>query len=168
MGPAVKPRRDAAPDSDNPKHAQVCSLFTFTYDSILTNTDHSQMIKLREELDMCAMKIAQLQARLIATLDELDAQRDAHLREIHAERNAKENLSRKLDSYLDEVTRAERERDDMRELVSILVEKGACLYLLADSGGWPRIITFSALMPLPPAGPQWKTATICRFGRARG
>ncbi|KAL1943002.1 hypothetical protein VTO73DRAFT_4673 [Trametes versicolor] len=103
MGPAVKSRRDTAPDSDNHKHAQ--------------------MMRLREELETCAMKIAQLQARLIATLDELDTQRDAHLREINAERNAKEKLSRKLDGYLDEVTRTERERDDMRELVSILVEK---------------------------------------------
>ncbi|EIW58827.1 uncharacterized protein TRAVEDRAFT_65071 [Trametes versicolor FP-101664 SS1] len=99
----IKSRRDTAPDSDNHKHAQ--------------------MMRLREELETCAMKIAQLQARLIATLDELDTQRDAHLREINAERNAKEKLSRKLDGYLDEVTRAERERDDMRELVSILVEK---------------------------------------------
>lgn len=126
------------------------------------------MMRLREELETCAMKIAQLQARLIATLDELDTQRDAHLREINAERNAKEKLSRKLDGYLDEVTRAERERDDMRELVSILVEKGVCLYLLADYGGWPRIMTFSALMFFPSAGPQWKAATIWRFGHAQG
>ncbi len=126
------------------------------------------MMRLREELGMCAMKIAQLQARLIATLDELDTQRDAHLREINAERNAKEKLSRKLDGYLDEVTRAERERDDMRELVSILVEKGVYPYPLADYGGWARIMTFSALMSLPPAGPQWNTATICLFGHARG
>lgn len=126
------------------------------------------MMRLREELDVCAMKIAQLQARLIATLDELDTQRDAHLREINAERNAKEKLSRKLDGYLDEVMRAERERDDMRELVSILVEKGVYPYPSAHCGGWARIITFSALMFFPPTGPQWKAATIWRFGHAQG
>ncbi|KAI0351907.1 hypothetical protein OH77DRAFT_1523798 [Trametes cingulata] len=69
------------------------------------------------------MKMAQLQARLIAALDELDAQRQKHLRELTEERRAKEKLSAKLDGYLDEVKRAERQRDDMREMASILLEK---------------------------------------------
>ncbi|KAI0372665.1 hypothetical protein BV20DRAFT_1050548 [Pilatotrama ljubarskyi] len=69
------------------------------------------------------MKIAQLRARLNSTLDELDAQRLSHQRELKVERNAKEKLSSKLDRYLDEVKRAERERDDMREMVSIVLDK---------------------------------------------
>ena len=63
----------------------------------------------------------------MATLDELDASRDAHRLELKAERRAKEKLSEKLDRYLDEVKRADAERDEMREVVSILVEKGACI-----------------------------------------
>ena len=70
-----------------------------------------------------------MQARLMATLDELDASRNAHQLELKAERRAKEKLSEKLDRYLDEVKRADAERDEMREVVSILVEKGACINL---------------------------------------
>lgn len=65
----------------------------------------------------------------MVTLDELDASRTAHEREIKTERRAKEKLSEKLDRYLDEVKRAEGERDEMREVVSILVEKGAWLVM---------------------------------------
>ena len=78
---------------------------------------------------MCNLRISQMQARLMATLDELDASRTAHQREMKAERRAKERLSEKLDRYVDEIRRAEAERDEMREVVSILVEKGACIIL---------------------------------------
>lgn len=71
------------------------------------------------------MRLSQMQTRLIATLDELDASRAAHQREMKAERRAKERLSEKLDRYVDEIKRAEAERDEMREVVSILVDKGA-------------------------------------------
>ena len=72
------------------------------------------------------MKIAQLQARLVSTLDELDSQRHQHQHELKSERRTREKLSNKLDAYLEEVRRAERERDDLRELVAILLEKGRC------------------------------------------
>ena len=65
-----------------------------------------------------------MQTRLMATLDELDASRNAHHYELKAEKRAKERLSEKLDRYLDEVKRAEAEKDEMQEVVSILVEKG--------------------------------------------
>ena len=69
-----------------------------------------------------------MQARLIATLDELDASRNAHYSELRSEKRAKEKLSEKLDRYLDEVKRAEAEKNEMREVVSLLVEKGTPLY----------------------------------------
>ena len=75
-----------------------------------------------------------MQARLMATLDELDASRNAHQLELKAERRAKERLSAKLDRYLDEVKRADTERDEMREVVSILVEKGVFLQSYTRSG----------------------------------
>ena len=67
-----------------------------------------------------------MQARLMATLDELDVSRNTHQLELKTERRAKERLSEKLDRYLNEVRRADAERDEMREVVSILVEKGTC------------------------------------------
>lgn len=107
MGPGVNPRRDGAP-KEVPLQAQVA--------------------RLREELEMSVMKTARLQERLLATIKELDDQRLAHLREMNIERRAKETLSRKLDGYLDEVKRAERHRDDLREVAMILLEKSRCRF----------------------------------------
>ena len=64
-----------------------------------------------------------------ALADELDAARAVHERELKTERCAKDKLSEKLDRYLDEVRRAEGERDEMREVVAILVEKGVWLFI---------------------------------------
>ncbi|EJF60568.1 hypothetical protein DICSQDRAFT_181272 [Dichomitus squalens LYAD-421 SS1] len=83
----------------------------------------NEVARLRKELQLCNLKLSQMQARLMATLDELDASRNAHQLELKAERRAKEKLSEKLDRYLDEVKRADAEKDEMREVVSILVEK---------------------------------------------
>ncbi|KAH9926293.1 uncharacterized protein BXZ73DRAFT_102975 [Epithele typhae] len=83
----------------------------------------AEVARLQKELHMCNMRISQMQTRLAATLDELDALRNAHHYELKTERRAKEKLSEKLDRYLDEVKRAEAEKDEMREVVSILVEK---------------------------------------------
>ena len=70
--------------------------------------------------------MAQIQTRLISALDEVDASRNAHHYQLKTEKRAKEKLSEKLDRYLDEVKRAETEKDEMREVVSLLVDKGAC------------------------------------------
>ena len=79
---------------------------------------------MRKELELCSMRMSQLQTRLVATLDELDASRTTHQRELKTERRAKEKLSEKLDRYVDEIRRTEAERDEMREVVSLLVDKG--------------------------------------------
>ncbi|KAI0766887.1 hypothetical protein BD413DRAFT_614883 [Trametes elegans] len=117
MGPSVKPSRtkeDAAPPSTSNKDAEIA--------------------RLRAELELCNMKIAQFQARVILTLDELDTQRAAHQRELMSERRSKEKLSDKLDLYLEELKRVEAEKDDMREVVTILLEKvESCNNLAA----WP-------------------------------
>ena len=76
-----------------------------------------------------------MQARLIAALDELDASRHTHYHELRLEKRAKEKLSEKLDRYLDEVKRAEAEKNEMREVVSILVEKGTPLSLSGALAG---------------------------------
>ncbi|KAI0644271.1 hypothetical protein C8Q79DRAFT_137839 [Trametes meyenii] len=97
-------------------------------------TKDAEVARLREELQQCNMKLAHFQASLIGTLDELDAQRDAHRREMKVERSAKDKLSKKLDLYLEDVKRAEKERDDMREVVSILLEK---VERSSDYSAWP-------------------------------
>ncbi len=93
----------------------------------MADWDGYQVARLRKELEHCNMRLSQMQTRLLATLDELDASRAAHQQELKTEKRAKEKLSEKLDRYLDEVKRAEAERDEMREVVSILVEKGVYL-----------------------------------------
>ncbi|KAI1785151.1 hypothetical protein LXA43DRAFT_1118145 [Ganoderma leucocontextum] len=95
---------------------------------------NAEVTRLQKELQLCNLRLSQMRARLIDTLDELDASRNAHRLELKAEKGAKEKLSEKLDRYLDEVKRADAERDDMRDVVSILVEKvEAC----NDYSAWP-------------------------------
>ncbi|KAM5544348.1 hypothetical protein V8D89_002008 [Ganoderma adspersum] len=95
---------------------------------------NAEVTRLQKELQLCNLRLSQMQARLMATLDDLDASRNAHQVELKAERRAKERLSEKLDRYLSEVRRADAERDEMREVVSILVEKvEAC----NDYSAWP-------------------------------
>ncbi|TBU45259.1 hypothetical protein BD309DRAFT_956527 [Dichomitus squalens] len=106
----------------------------------------TEVARLRKELQLCNLKLSQMQARLMATLDELDASRNAHQLELKAERRAKEKLSEKLDRYLDEVKRADAEKDEMREVVSILVEKvEAC----NNYSAWP-CARMSLARPLDP------------------
>jgi len=48
----------------------------------------------------------------------------SHAQELGSETQAKEELSRRLDSYIDVVKQAEIERDDMRDAVLELIQKG--------------------------------------------
>ncbi|KAI0741749.1 hypothetical protein C8Q80DRAFT_1195891 [Daedaleopsis nitida] len=89
-----------------------------------SSTRDAEVAKLRNELELSAMRLSQMKTRLLATLDELDALRTTHHRELKTEMRVKERLSEKLDRCLDEIKRAEAERDEMREVVSILVDKG--------------------------------------------
>lgn len=62
--------------------------------------------------------------RLLSTLDTLDAIQASHQVELRDEADAKERLSKKLDQYLDFVRSVEAEKDDLRDAVTRLVEKG--------------------------------------------
>ena len=64
-------------------------------------------------------ELKQAKANLENEIDDVNYQ-------LKTEKRAKEKLSEKLDRYLDEVKRAETEKDEMREVVSLLVDKGAC------------------------------------------
>ena len=65
--------------------------------------------------------------RLLSTLDTLDAIRASHRVELREETHTKERLSKKLDQYLDFVRSVEAEKDDLRDAVIQLVEKGGPL-----------------------------------------
>lgn len=70
------------------------------------------------------MRTSHMQARLLATLDAMDALRQSHANELASEKAARDRLSVKFDRYIDYVRTVEAERDDMREATSILVGKG--------------------------------------------
>ena len=65
--------------------------------------------------------------RLLSALDTLDAIQASHRVELREETHAKERLSKKLDQYLDFVRSVEAEKDDLRDAVIQLVEKGGSL-----------------------------------------
>ena len=54
----------------------------------------------------------------------MDELRAAHARELTTERQANERLSAKQRRYRDYIDRAQAEWDDMREAMSVVVEKG--------------------------------------------
>lgn len=72
------------------------------------------------------------QTRLLATLDAVDALRETQARELSSERSAKERLSAKLDRYLDYIRVVEEERDEMREVTTILLRKGLSLHSVPE------------------------------------
>ena len=57
-------------------------------------------------------------------MDSLDVLRMRHRREIALEREAKEMLKRKMDELVEYTARVEEERDDLRECVAALIDKG--------------------------------------------
>lgn len=57
-------------------------------------------------------------------MDSLDALRIRHRRELAVERETKERLKRKMDELVEYTAKVEEERDEMRECVTALIEKG--------------------------------------------
>jgi hypothetical protein len=58
----------------------------------------------------------------------------SHAQELSSEIRSKEKLSQKLDSYIDVVKRAEIERDDIRDAILQLIEKGGSEVLISRKG----------------------------------
>ena len=65
-----------------------------------------------------------LQSRLLSTLDTLDARHRSHEQELSAVEGDRNRLKVKLQQYSEFVKSAELERDDMRDAVIRLIEKG--------------------------------------------
>jgi hypothetical protein len=64
----------------------------------------------------------------------LNETRASHVRELASETQAKERLSDKLDRYIDVFKIAELERDDLRDAVEQLIEKGGSGSLMSSRG----------------------------------
>ena len=83
-----------------------------------------QIEKLGVLIQAYRARISHIQTRLLSTFDILHELRSSHARELSSETRAKERLSDKLDLYVDVVKAAEIERDDLKDAVLQLVEKG--------------------------------------------
>lgn len=83
-----------------------------------------QISQLEAQVRAYAARTSHIQNRLLATFDVLDNIQYSHAAELTSETRAKERLSDKLDRYIDVVQAAEMEKDDLRDAVNQLVEKG--------------------------------------------
>ncbi|EMD38747.1 hypothetical protein CERSUDRAFT_92784 [Gelatoporia subvermispora B] len=95
----------------------------------------AQIAKLGLQLDAYIAHASHIQARLLSTLDTLDALQASHTREVVAEQQVSERLSRKLQRLMEHVKETDREKDDMRDAVLQLVEK---VELVNDYALWPH------------------------------
>ena len=75
-------------------------------------------------------QILLLQSRLVATLNKLDIMQTAHSEELAAAQQAHAATKVKLNAYEQTLREAEAERDDMRDVMLILIKKGMSGILL--------------------------------------
>jgi ERCC4-type nuclease len=109
------------------KDEQVSFLFPF-HPSSLTHTS-SQIASLESRIQAHTQRTTHIHTRLLSTLDTLDAIQYTHAQEMSAVVKGKKRAEEALKRYVGVVKSAEVERDDMRDAVLKLVEKGA-LYVL--------------------------------------
>jgi len=80
--------------------------------------------RLELEVQAFAARASHIQSRFLATLDTLDELQEKHRLELSEMTEEITALRAKLSRYVSRVKEAEAERDDMREAVVELVEKG--------------------------------------------
>jgi len=85
---------------------------------------NAQIASLELQLKASDSRLSTLQARLLSTLDVLDALRLSHAAELQDEARARTDLSNKLRRYKHSMRALEGERDGLRDAVLQLVEKG--------------------------------------------
>jgi hypothetical protein len=71
-------------------------------------------------------RTSHLQTQLLSALDTLDASRTSHAHELASEIRTRADISDKLARYVAVVRAVESERDDLKDAVTQLVEKGGC------------------------------------------
>lgn len=85
-----------------------------------------QIATLKLQLEAQIVRCSHLQARLSSALDAMETLQYTHAREIAAERETKVVLNTKVNGLAEYVQRVEEERDELRDAVLALVEKGGC------------------------------------------
>jgi hypothetical protein len=91
-------------------------------------------------------RLSLLQSRLLATLDTLDVIQTHHAQELGNAIRNQTILREKLDEYIKVVRAAELERDDMRDAVLKLVEKGVLRFQAGRMGfAWLYHYSFALL-----------------------
>jgi hypothetical protein len=90
-----------------------------------------QMAYVENQLQTYISRTSYIQARLLSTLDALDALQALHNRELASEIHAKRRLSDKLDRYINFVHAMETEKEDLRDAVVQLVEKGGSVFMIS-------------------------------------
>ena len=86
---------------------------------------HGQL-QLETRLTIAQARTAHTTARLLTALDTLDALRAQHADAVETMRHEAELLQSKVRRYARAMERAQKERDEMVEMVQAVVEKGAC------------------------------------------
>ena len=101
---------------------------------VYTSLNHDiQIFNLETQLQAFAARTSNIQSRLLSTLDTLDILRHSHTIELTSETKAKEKLSDRLDHYIDYVKAVESERDDLRDAVALLIEKGGSRWQVGEA-----------------------------------
>ncbi|OCH91372.1 hypothetical protein OBBRIDRAFT_526838 [Obba rivulosa] len=95
----------------------------------------AHITRLRVQVEAQATRASQIQARLLSTIDALDALQQSHTRELAEEQRVSERLTHRLHRLMEHVKVVDRERDDMRDAVLRLVEK---VELVNDYALWPH------------------------------
>lgn len=85
--------------------------------------------------------------RLLKTIDVLDALRSQHALEISAEEEAKTKLMQEVNGWRSVVKNLEAEKDELKDVVEDLIEKGVSKILLVTpkhSIPWHKLYLFPA------------------------
>ncbi|KAH8081301.1 hypothetical protein BXZ70DRAFT_1012396 [Cristinia sonorae] len=113
--------------------------------------------QLQSQLQLHIARTSLLQSRLTAALDELDTAHAAHARELARERSERDRLEIKLGASARRMREVEAERDEMREVVTMLVKK---VEENDQLSGWPRT-SMHLLTPLEPLSLPIPASSSC-------
>jgi hypothetical protein len=83
-----------------------------------------QLAPLDLQLEAYITRISQLQARLRFTVDTLDTMQNAHIQELATHIQGSVSLSEGLERYAGHVRAIEVEKDDLKDAVLQLIERG--------------------------------------------
>ncbi|KAF9038129.1 hypothetical protein BJ165DRAFT_423534 [Panaeolus papilionaceus] len=103
-----------------------------TSNSQLVDEKDHQIVQLKLALQTQITRNSLIHSRLLATLDSLDLQQLTHHDEVMELKKARDLLKARLARYIGVVETTEAEKNDMRDAVLQLVQRGK--YLVCQSG----------------------------------